>query len=599
MGAILFGMVVVLLFFAYLGYKGRGFLAGLKPDTFEELLGNGWEDFHLDKKSYVAVREYANRKIAMFLCVLCDFVFAGLTGLALVYAAKPQSGGWVLGVFFFGTLFLSSFVLTGHYSERVAGRAYKRALEMVRNGGVFGKARAANLAEIRAAEFNHEGGLYVGRIWENKESCPNLFYGGDRHAVTIAPNGSGKGRTVLIPHFAHYQDSIITTDIKGENALMTARWRRDVLGQEVFILNPFGLFREEFAARGFRTSARCNPLAWLDVEDPNFTVNLDAIASALLPMRDPRHSFWIQSARNIVAGYLLYLCETKEPHARNIADLYGFLKRAQVCDSTFKDDLEGMLSKSSERVFEELSCLVNPTEKIGEFISNALSELGFLRDTSIRESLHGADFDFRDFKRRPMTVYLVLPPDSVDTRATWLRLLVSSALSALTSEPADSGRNVLFLLDEFPVLGHMENIAKRFALVRGYGVKFWLVVQGLEQLKEHYPQGWEKFIQNSGVQQFFTPNDLETAEYISRRSGQRTITVESTSTGADGKESVNAGLTGAPLWTPQDILGMPSHEQIIFTPGLQYPIKAVRGNYDENPAYQGLDANPYISKRGV
>lgn len=460
---------------------------------------------------------------------------------------------------------------------------------------LFGKARAANWDEIQRAGFGTSAGLYVGRF-DQPGGAVSVFYEKDRHAVTVAPNGSGKGRTVLIPHCAHWQESLIAMDIKGELAAITAQHRRDVLGQEVFILNPYGLFEDDLpdGKKGFRsqgfTAARFNPLAGLDASARDFTLRLDVLAADLVKIHDSKHTFWASSARQLVAGYLRYLVETKEPHERNICDLYGFFKRALVGGDAFKDELRGMFAESSARVYEELSCLHDTSGKIAEFLGTALSDWEFMRDDALRDTLSGDDFDFRNFKRRASSLFIVLPADGVKKRAMWLRLVVASGLSMLSDVQEGKGLNTLFLLDETPVLGHMECIAERFTLVRGYGVRFWLVVQSLQQLKEHYPDQWQTFLGNTGFQQFFTPNDNETAEYISKMSGNRTEL--NPSFNKDGENG--GGYVGVPFLTPQEVRDMSDKAQVLFAPGLGYPVILKRGNYDKNPEYAGLNPNPYV-----
>jgi len=36
--------------------------------------------------------------------------------------------------------------------------------------------------------------------------------------------------------------------------------------------------------------------------------------------------------------------------------------------------------------------------------------------------------DFREMKKRPITVYVILPPDMMERHGRWLRMLISSAL---------------------------------------------------------------------------------------------------------------------------------------------------------------------------
>ena len=101
-----------------------------------------------------------------------------------------------------------------------------------------------------------------------------ILYGPDRHLLTIAPTGAGKGRGVIIPNLLRFEGSAIVIDPKGETWHVTARRRpRDgpasLPAQSVrrgveegrIRLNPFDLFRRpgalldadaEMLARGIR-----------------------------------------------------------------------------------------------------------------------------------------------------------------------------------------------------------------------------------------------------------------------------------------------------------------------------------------------------------
>jgi len=69
-----------------------------------------------------------------------------------------------------------------------------------------------------------------------------------------------------------------------------------------------------------------------------------------------------------------------------------------------------------------------------------------------------SDFRFADLKQRTATVFLVLPPDRLDTYSRWLRLLVAQAVTDMARSPIQPPSPVLFLLDEFAALGPLEPV---------------------------------------------------------------------------------------------------------------------------------------------
>ena len=78
---------------------------------------------------------------------------------------------------------------------------------------------------------------------------------------------------------------------------------------------------------------------------------------------------------------------------------------------------------------------------------------------------------------------------------------------------------MLFVLEEFPVLGYMRQIEAAAGLMAGYNVKLWTVMQDLSQIKALYPKSWETFLGNAGIVEAFGNTDSVTLDYLSNRLG--------------------------------------------------------------------------------
>lgn len=63
------------------------------------------------------------------------------------------------------------------------------------------------------------------------------------------------------------------------------------------------------------------------------------------------------------------------------------------------------------------------------------------------------------------------------THARWLRLMILLALSVMERTNVKPPAPVLFVLDEFPVLGHLQTIETAAGLMAGFGVKLWVIIQ--------------------------------------------------------------------------------------------------------------------------
>ena len=99
----------------------------------------------------------------------------------------------------------------------------------------------------------------------------------DRHVITVAGSRGGKSACLLIPNLKLYPGSALVIDPKGELARETAAHRRDVLGQDVHVLDPWGVtdLPEEFLSA-------FDPLAQLREDPANLIDNADLLADALI-----------------------------------------------------------------------------------------------------------------------------------------------------------------------------------------------------------------------------------------------------------------------------------------------------------------------------
>ena len=88
---------------------------------------------------------------------------------------------------------------------------------------------------------------------------------------------------------------------------------------------------------------------------------------------------------------------------------------------------------------------------------------------------------------------------------------------------------MLLMLDEFASLGKMESLEHSLAHCAGYGVKAYLVVQDLAQLFSAYGRD-ESIVANCHIRVAFAPNNVQTAELLSKMTGRTTV-VETTGAG--------------------------------------------------------------------
>jgi type IV secretion system protein VirD4 len=145
----------------------------------------------------------------------------------------------------------------------------------------------------------------------------------------------------------------------------------------------------------------------------------------------------------------------------------------------------------------------------------------FLEGESMARVLKTHSFKLEDLKTSRVTVSLCLAATRLATHGWWLRMMIALTLEAMerTGPLAKGKPPVLFCLDEFATLDHMESIEKAAGQVASFGVKLWPIVQDLTQLQRDYKEAWETFMGNAGLLTFFGNTDLTTLDHISKRLG--------------------------------------------------------------------------------
>jgi len=228
------------------------------------------------------------------------------------------------------------------------------------------------------------------------------------------------------------------------------------------------------------------------------------------------------------------------------ADLTVELKKRQLKDGSWSDP--GMIDRYAAEhpyIAAKLNQFVGVSgdnKTLLSVMAEAKHQLSWLDSPIINDSLNESTVSLDTLKDVPTTVYIILPPEELDRYAAWMRVILFALFKHLIKKKA-CNVPVLFMLDEFARLGHVNIIEKNLGLLRGYGVKLWPILQNLGQLKHHYPNEWETFFGNSAVVQSYAARDKATQDYFSAMSGTRFYWLKTANTG--GGTSLNQGQVTA------------------------------------------------------
>jgi len=160
--------------------------------------------------------------------------------------------------------------------------------------------------------------------------------------------------------------------------------------------------------------------------------------------------------------------------------------------------------------------LSHPAERTRPSVrSTASTYIKVLGSREVSQTLESSSFKLQDIVAgEPISIYIVIPPEKLESHKALLRLWVNTLLTAVISRRKIPPQRTLFLLDECAQLGSLPALKQAITLLRGYGLQIWSFWQDLSQIRLLYPKDWETILNNSAVLQTFgVTNHLMASEW--------------------------------------------------------------------------------------
>lgn len=361
-------------------------------------------------------------------------------------------------------------------------------------------------------EFSHPKDFAPGDLFLGLDQGRPAGVDTERHAITFAGSGMGKGAGVFIPNLLRWPHNVLCIDPKGENAARSFE-AREKMGQRVCVIDPF-----RFADVPDRLRASFNPLDGIDPDSRRVREDISVLADGLMLRHDPKAGHWDGGALSVLAGFIAHVIASAPPEMRNLPTVRELMTLPaddfdDVVKAMGESDGVGGLAKAA---FIKMK---RSGSEGGHFLSAADENSKWLDSEPIQEVMSSSTFKLSDLKTEKLDVFLVLPFDLLEEHSRFLRVFVRCAINEMVKQ-GQEGRKCLFLLDEFFSLGYMAELAKAPGTLRSYGVKLWPFLQDIGQLRTLYGrEGAGTFFANSDVAMFFGNTDDETLSYISQRLG--------------------------------------------------------------------------------
>jgi type IV secretion system protein VirD4 len=446
---------------------------------------------------------------------------------------------------------------------------------------LHGDARFARRPEIRKAGLLGSQGIVVGRYGK-----AFLTLGGQHFALLCAPTRSGKGAGIVIPNMLAWPESAVVNDLKGEVYKATSGFRAAY--QPVFLWDPF-------TETG--CTDRFNPLAYVRAGVKRVGDAL-AIAHLIYPHNEKggdTENFFNSQARNLFLGLFLLVQETPDVPL-TIGEM---LRQSSGQGRPLKDHLARTIRErreageplSDECVDALMRFLSNPDNTLGSVLATFNAPLVIFADRIVDAATSANDFDLRELRRSPMTVYIRISPSRLAEARVILSVFWTLLINVNTRElPQDDPtlkHQVLLVLDEFPALGHVAVLAKGVGYLAGYNLRFLTIAQSISQLNEIYgANGARALATNHALQIVFAPREQRDANEYSEMLGYFTAlsVSKSKSSGARGGSSVNRTEHRRALMLPQELKELGPDRQIVLYENAK-PILADKIFYYKDPAF--------------
>ncbi len=450
------------------------------------------------------------------------------------------------------------------------------------NQSLHGSARWADKKDIEkaglltTAQNKKSDAVYVG-AWKGKSGKTHyLKHRGPEHVLCYAPTRSGKGVGLVIPTLLSWTQSAVITDLKGELWAITAGWRKSHAKNKTLRFDPASA-----------TNSICwNPLDEIAIGTGTEVADVQNLATLIVdPDGKGLQTHWQKTGQALLVGVILHVLykSQSEGTPATLPTVDAMLSdpdrdvRELWMEMVMQDYLSGQTHPVVAAAGRDM--LDRPDEEAGSVLSTAKSYLSLYRDPIVAQNISASDFKIRDLMHHddPVSLYVVSNPNDKSRLRPLIRILINMIVRKLADrmtfkdgQPvAHYKHKLLLMLDEFPSLGKLEIFQESLAFIAGYGIKAYLICQDINQLKSR-ETGYghdEAITSNCHIQNAFPPNRIETAEHLSKLTGQTTVVKEQITTSGRRSSMMHGHVTRTmqetqrALLTPDECMRMQSPEK--------------------------------------
>lgn len=342
--------------------------------------------------------------------------------------------------------------------------------------------------------FEQPWGSYI--HFGTLENGEELDYSGDMSILTIAHNGSGKTKSLILPNLATYTGGVMCLDVTGERYAHTAH-HREAMEQKVWRFDPFG--NDNAAAFNPLSVVRRTPFdMWGDAEK---------LAAVFAPTGGSNRVFWSDSIQELLAVLICYciLNADKSEHEATPSDLIAainsdFRKMEWMLRSCTKSEEIWSLDTHAQNMLNLINTKGHfPT--VPELLKTALKDWN---NPQLLANTSRTDWTPAELLNGSASVFLTATPNKMATEGTIMRVFIGAHILALLAEqPKQRPESpLLFVFDDFLQLPPLNLLEPALLSDPAYGLRFWLVVSSMSALHQRYGRATDTIINMCKIKTF-------------------------------------------------------------------------------------------------
>ncbi len=399
------------------------------------------------------------------------------------------------------------------------------------------------------------------------------------HGIMIAPSRSGKGIGPVLQTLLFWKGSMIVSDLKRENIRKTGAYRKHVLKHNIIEFaptdtrptarfNPLNEVRWGTANEGKDVGNLVTLLVGEpEGKDAHWKSNASSLIQGVVTHLKYKHAFinamngkepgdpgYIETSMPLVYEFLTttefdkqlgeYMSFkdklTKELQAvnhfpaqlwvHNETSVQAMIRRVVTEEkaqeiTTFS--VEALKTPKKHPVVNSSfqSFISKPDDEGGSVLSTAVTALSMFSEKIIADNTCTSDWITGDIRglERPTDLFLVVPPSDLGRVAKLFSFIFETIIQKGTEdeEKAQSQHRTLLLIDEWPAFGKMDTLVRELGYIASYGLKCFLICQGLDQVKAIYQN--MSFMTNCETQIYFAPRDEVTPKFLSEKLDKQTL----------------------------------------------------------------------------